>query len=69
LTRIAAIAAEIEKLNAEITRIEGPEKERRAAAQQERLETYIAFFKNLKLEQETLEALYVPVRARPRYRL
>ena len=35
-----------------------------AAARQERLDAYIAFFKNLKQEQQTLEKLYAPVKTR-----
>ena len=63
-TRIAAIDTEIERILKEIAQIEGPEKERIAAARQERLESYIAFFENLKREQQTLEELYAPVTAK-----
>jgi len=65
-TRNAAIDTEIARIQAEIEQIEGPEKERMAAARQERMESYIAFFANLKREQETLEELYAPVTARLR---
>jgi energy-coupling factor transporter ATP-binding protein EcfA2 len=60
--RLAAIATEIDRLNAEIARIEGPEKARLAAAADERLEAYIDFFRNLKREQQVLEDLYAPVK-------
>lgn len=63
-TRISEIGTEIERINAEITQIEGPEKQRIAEARQERLDTYVAFFENLKREQETLEELYAPVTER-----
>jgi len=65
-TRIAAIAVEIQRVQAEIARIEGPDKERQAAAHQERLDAYVAFFQNLKREQQTLEELYAPVGGRLR---
>jgi hypothetical protein len=61
-TRIAAIGTEIERIQVEIARIEGPHKERMAAARVERLEVYVAFFQNLKQEQRTLEELYAPVK-------
>ena len=63
-SRIAAIDTETERISREISQIEGPEKERIAAARQERLDTYAAYFANLSLEQETLEELYAPVSAR-----
>ena len=63
-TRVAAIDTEIERVQVEIARIEGPDKERLAAARQERLDAYVAFFQNLKQEQHTLEELYAPVKAR-----
>jgi DNA repair exonuclease SbcCD ATPase subunit len=63
-TRLAAIATEIERVQAEIVRIEGPDKQRLTAARQERLEAYIAFFRNLEEEQRTLKDLYAPVSAR-----
>ena len=63
-TRIAAIGAEIERIQAEIARIEGPEKARMAAAHTERMDAYFSYFKNLKSEQQTLEELYAPVKAR-----
>lgn len=61
-TRIAAIGTEIERIQAEIARIEGPDKARLAAARQERLDTYVAFFQNLKQEQQAMEELYGPVK-------
>ncbi len=61
--RIAAIGAELEKINAEIAQIQGPETQRKAAAYEERVQTYVAYFENLKLEQATLEQLYQPVKA------
>ena len=62
-TRIAAIGTERERVEAEIAQIEGPDKERMAAAYDERLEAYIAYFRSLKDEQDTLEQLYAPVKA------
>ena len=63
-TRIAAIGTELERVKAEIAQIEGPEKTRMATAREERLEAYVAYFRNLKDEQNTLEHLYAPVKAR-----
>ena len=65
-TRNAAIDTEIARIQVEIEQIEGPEKERMAAVRQERMESYVAFFANLRREQETLEELYAPVTARLR---
>jgi len=62
--RLAAIDTEVERVNKEIAQIEGPEKGRIAAARQERLQAYVAYFENLQREQETLEELYAPVSAR-----
>lgn len=62
--RIAAIDTDIKRISAEIAYIEGHEKERMAAARQERLEAYAGVFENLKREQQTLEELYAPVSAR-----
>ena len=59
--RIAAIGIELERVEAEIKRIEGPDKERQTAAHEDRLKAYVAFFENMKHEQETLEELYAPV--------
>jgi hypothetical protein len=61
-TRIAAIGSELERINTEIAQIEGPEKARMAAAYDERLITYVDYFRNLKEEQKTLEQLYGPVK-------
>ena len=63
-SRIAAINTETERIGKEIVQIEGPEKGRIAAAHQERLDAYAAYFANLSHEQETLEELYAPVSAR-----
>jgi hypothetical protein len=63
-TRNAAIDTEIARIQAEIAQIEGPERERMVAAQRERMEVYVAYFANLKREQEMLEELYAPVTAR-----
>jgi len=63
-TRLAAIAAEIERIQAEISQIEGPGRERLGQAHRERIDAYVAFFQNLKREQQTLEELYAPVRAK-----
>lgn len=63
-SRIAAIDTETKRIKNEIAQIEGPERKRIAAARQERLDGYTAYFMNLGLEQETLEELYAPVSAR-----
>lgn len=63
-TRIGAIDTEMERLRAEIAQIEGPEKDRIDAIKRERLTAYVAYFENLKLEQQTLKELYAPVSAR-----
>jgi len=63
-TRIAVIGTEIERVQTEIARIEGPDRERLAAARQERGNAYVAFFYNLKEEQKTLEELYAPVKSK-----
>ena len=63
-SRIAAIDTETERFGKEIAQIEGPERERIAAARQERLDGYTAYFANLSHEQESLEELYAPVSAR-----
>jgi len=63
-TRIAAIDTETERIQKEIAQIEGPEKERIAAARQEMRVSYTAYFENLKREQQTLEELYAPVTAK-----
>lgn len=62
--RIAAINTEVERLRAEIVRIQGPEKERQKECRSERMETYIAFFSNLGLEEEILQNLYSNVKTR-----
>ena len=54
----------MERIGKEIVQIEGPEKERIAAARQERHDAYAAYFANLSHEQETLGELYAPVSAR-----
>ena len=63
-TRIAAIGTELERLVKEIAQIEGPEKERIAAARDERAQAYTAYFENLTREQGTLQELYRPVEAK-----
>src|SRR4029453_10541664 len=63
-TRVAPIGAELERIQAEILQIEGPERERLAAARRDRADAYVAYFANLKREQRTLEELYEPVKAR-----
>ena len=61
-TRIAKIDIEVKQVKAEIRQIEGPERVRIAASHEERLEAYVAYFRNLKHEQDTLEQLYAPVK-------
>ena len=63
-TRMALITVELEKLTAEIARLEGPERERLGAVRRERLDAYTGFFRNLQQEQRSLEELYAPVSAR-----
>ena len=63
-SRISKIGPDLERIKNEITQITGPEKNRIAAARQERLDVYVAYFENLKREQQTLEELYAPVSAR-----
>ncbi|MCA9466924.1 MAG: hypothetical protein KC643_15975 [Nitrospira sp.] len=60
-TRIVAINSEIERINIEIAKIEGPEKARMAMVKNERRDAYIKYFANLRQEQTTLEELYTPV--------
>jgi len=62
--RIAAIDTETGRIEKEIVQIEGPDKERRDATIKERRAAYTEYFRNLKSEQSTLEALYAPVTAR-----
>ena len=62
--RISAIDTEVKRLEGEINLIEGPDRERLKAAREERLKAYGAYFDNLKTEQQTLEELYAPVKAR-----
>jgi len=62
--RISAIDTEAKRLEAEIAKIEGPDRERLKAAGDERLAAYVAYFENLKNEQTTLEELYAPVKAK-----
>lgn len=63
-TRIAAIAAEVKRIQEEVTQIEGSEKARMEAAYKERLDAYAGYFRVLQDEQKTLEELYAPVKAR-----
>ena len=63
-SRMTSIDAETQRIDMEIGQIEGPEKERISAVQQERLNDYAAYFANLRQEQDTLEKLYAPVSAR-----
>ena len=62
--RLAAIDMELERINNEIALIEGPQKERIETIRAERMAAYVAYFENLKQEQETLKGLYAPVSAR-----
>ena len=63
-TRIAKIDTDTRRIGAEVTQIEGPEKQRIAILRQERLDAYADYFANLRREQNTLEELYAPVSAR-----
>ncbi len=63
-TRMTAIDAEVKRIEREIAKIDGPDKERIAAARQERMNAYVNYFVNLKQEQEVLEKLYAPVSAK-----
>ena len=63
-TRIAKIDTDTRRIGAEVTQIEGPEKQRLAIVRQERLDAYADYFANLRREQNTLEELYAPVSAR-----
>lgn len=62
--RILAVSSESERIKQEIANIEGPQKERLASLRSERLDTYLEYFTSLKEEQQVLEALYRPVKAR-----
>lgn len=61
-TRTAAIATELQRIEKEITQIERGDLPRIEALKNERAEAYVAYFRNLKLEQETLEKLYEPAK-------
>ena len=63
-SRISEIGPDLERIKNEIAQITGPEKSRIAAARQELIAAYVAYFENLKREQQTLEELYAPVSAR-----
>ena len=63
-SRISKISTDLDRIGNEVAKITGPEKKRIAAAHQERLAVYVAYFKNLKREQQTLEDLYSLVSAR-----
>lgn len=60
--RIAAINAEIERLEAELKNIDEVERPRLAGIQGRRLDAYFEYFSNLALEQQVLESLYEPIR-------
>ena len=59
--RLAAIDTELNRINNEVAQIEGPKKERIKVIRGERMAAYVAYFENLKTEQQTLETLYAPV--------
>lgn len=65
-TRIAAIDADLQRLDAEIKAAQEsiPEKLKNFTAQ--RLNTYIAYFENLELEQKALQGLYDPIQEKLR---
>ena len=56
--RILDIDTETQRIREEIAQIEGPEKERIATTCEKRLDTYVAYFKNLGCEQKILEELF-----------
>lgn len=60
-TRIAIINAEIERLQAEIKTIEEVEHPKLKTLANKRLEAYVAYFKNLGIEQKSLQSLYEPI--------
>jgi hypothetical protein len=63
-TRIAAINSESERLKAEIENVENVGKPRVVSLASKRLDTYVAYFTNLGVEQAALQGLYEPIRYR-----
>jgi ABC-type lipoprotein export system ATPase subunit len=61
-TRIAAINAEVDRLEAETKNVEEVERPKLRTMTDKRLEAYVAYFANLGIEQKSLQALYEPIR-------
>lgn len=62
--RVAAVDAEMRKINIEIERIDGLQRDKLAKSRLKRQDSYVEYFDNLKKEKELLEELYSPVRRR-----
>ncbi|MBO1358942.1 AAA family ATPase [Acetobacter sacchari] len=62
--RVAVINTEVERLNAEIKNVEENGSAQIATFGTKRLDAYVAYFANLKLEQQALQGLYDPIRER-----
>lgn len=62
--RIAVINTEVTRLEAEIKAVDETARASVAALAGKRLESYVAYFENLKLEQQALQSLYEPIRDR-----
>lgn len=65
-TRIATIDSELQRLDAEIKVATEEAPNRLTAFVARRLDTYIDYFKNLELEQKTLQGLYEPIQEKLR---
>ena len=61
-TRIAVISTELERLNKEIEKLKTTGRNQVEGLQAKRLESYVSYFKNMKLEQQALEELYDPIK-------
>jgi ABC-type lipoprotein export system ATPase subunit len=61
-TRVAAIAMELQRIKNEISQIDGPDRLRIEQLKQERLNAYVSYFENLRIEHMTLEELYQPAK-------
>lgn len=60
--RVSAIDTQVKRLEEEITQAEGPDRETLNNSREQRSKAYIAYFENLKKEQEALELLYDPIK-------